>query len=197
MKALFGEHLKMVMYIIFGILLIMSSYIIILNIHHYKSLSVNISVSELDSDYSKYKDNIVLIEEKLITYKSDDKLYLALTKTVNNMKKNGVFRLVPKSKLNYKNLYELNDYFMEELINNSWVHNIQELNISNKYQNTIDMLVSNSNYINSIFNSNSLILFDGKLNNKIDDNYHFILRNYLMYSNVILDMCNELGGGNV
>ncbi len=59
------------------------------------------------------------------------------------------------------------------------------------------MLVSKSNYINSIFNSNSLILFDGKLNNKIDDNYHFILRNYLMYSNVILDMCNELGGGNV
>lgn len=192
-----GEYLKMVMYTIFCLMLVVSSYTIILNIHHYKSLSNIIAVSEIDSDYSKYKENVVLIEEKLNNHSnSSDKLYISLEKTANYMKKSGVFRLVPKAKLTYKDLYELNDYFIEELINNCWIHSIKELDISIKYQEVINMLVNNSNYINSIFTNNSLILYDDTLDNKIADNYHFILKNYLMYSNVILNLCNELGGEN-
>jgi len=196
MKAIFDEYLKIIMYIIFGILLVMSSYLIILNIHHYKSLSSNIIVSELDYDYSKYKDNVTLIEDKLSKYNSSDKIINNLNNIHNNMKKGGVFRLVPKTKLSYKEIYELNDYFMEELINNSWIHIINELDISVKYQNIMDMLIGNSKYLNSVFTGNSLILSDSGLDNKITDNYHLILKNYLMYSNVILDICNELGGEN-
>ena len=197
MKSLVRDYIRVIMYTIFSILFAMSTYIIIINIHHYRSISDSINVSDIDSNYSSYKDNVNLIEEKLEKYSNKaDKIYLSFSKTVNNMKKGGVFRLLPKTKLSYKDLYNLNDYFIEELINNSWVHNLKELEVSNKYQNTINLLINNSKYLNSVFNSNSLVLYDSGLDNKISDNYHFILNNYLMYSNVILGMCNELGGVN-
>lgn len=191
-----GEYLKIIMYFIFGITIVMASYLIVLNIHHYKSLSQNVIVSEIDNDYSKYKENIVLIEEKINNYKNTNDVYPSLSKSLTTMKKGGVFRLVPKTKLSYKDLYDLNDFFMEEIINNNWVRDIKELEISTNYQEIINMLVNNSKYINSVFTSNGLTLYDDSLDNKISDNYHFILKNYLMYSNVILSMCNELGGGN-
>ena len=196
MKPIIGEYLKVVIYTIFAILFAMSVYIIMINIHHYKSLKGDIIVSELYNSYSKYKNNVTLIEEKINLFKDNNELYLALSKNLNNMKNGGVFRLIPKTKLNYKDLYELNDYFMEELINNSWVYNLKTYDKDNRYQDTINFLVNNSNYLNNTFISNSLILYDSSLDNKVVDNYHFILNNYYMYSKVVLDMCNELGGVN-
>ncbi len=196
MKTHFDEYLKIIMYTIFGILFAMSIYLIVLNIHHSNSLTSIVNVSDLDNDYVKYKDNVTIIEEKLAKNVNASALYKALSKAVKNMKNGGVFRLVPKTKLSYKDLYEINDYFMEELINNSWVHNIKELDNSLKYQEIISMLVNNSNYINRVFTNNSLTLYDSNLTNSVEDNYHFIINNYLMYSNVILSLCDEIGGAN-
>ena len=194
MKTHFDEYLK---YTIFGILFSMSIYLIVLNIHHSNSLKNIVNVSDIDSDYIKYKNNVSLIEKELNNYSvKDDKLYLSLIKILNTMKNGGVFRLVPKTKLNYTELYDINDYFMEELINNGWVLNMHDIDISLKYQDIVSMLSSNSKYLNSIFTNNSLILYDDALNNQIEDNYHFIINNYLMYSNIILSMCDELGGVN-
>ena len=110
------------------------------------------------------------------------------------MKQDGVYRLIPNTKLSYNDLYKLNDYFIEELINNGWLSNIMELNESKKYQDMITILIKNSKYLNSVFTNNSLTMYDSGLDIKIEDNYHFILSNYLMYSNVILNICNEVGG---
>lgn len=196
MKPIFGEYLKIVMYTLFIILFAMSVYIVIINIHHYRSLGDKIKVSELDTSYIKYKDNVTLIEEKIKLINKDNSLLTPLTKTIDNMKNGGVFRLIPKEELGYKELYNLNDYFMEELINNSWVKYLKEKDTNNIYQKEMDFVINNSKYLNSVFNSNSLILYDSSLDNKVDDNYHFILNNYLEFSNIILDMCNELGGVN-
>lgn len=189
MKTIFNDVIKIVLYLILGMLLVMSSYIIILNINHYNSLSSSVVVSEADNDYLKYKENIKSLEEI-------NNLDSKLTKVLDIMKKDGVYRLIPKTKLTYKDLYVLNDYFINELINNGWVSIIQDYSISNKYQETITLLVNNSNYLNAIFNNNSLSLFDSKLNNSIEDNYHFILSNYLTYSKLVLSIGNELGGSS-
>ncbi len=194
MKTFYKESLKIIMYTIFGILLVMSSYIIIFNIYHVHSLSETTIVSEMDKDYKIYQDNIRLIEESINKHTiKDNKLYLSLTKVLNSMKIN---KLIPKTKLNNKDLYDLNDYFMEKLINDSWVSTLKEYEFSNKYQEEIKELVDNSNYLNNILTSNSLISYDSKTNNIVGDNYHFVLTNYMMYSKVILNICNELGGGN-
>ena len=191
------KYIKVIMYALFGILLVISSYLIILNIKHFNSLNDYVVVSTVDIDYSNYKDNINKIEEFINSHKDlDNKTYLILVKTLDSLKRSGVYRLIPKNKLNQKDIYELNDYFMEELINNSWISNIKSIDITNKYQDSITLLVNNSNYLNSIFTSNSNILYDSKLDNKIEDNYHFLLSNYYMYSKIILNICNELGGNN-
>ncbi len=194
MKTIFNDYIKIVMYVIFGIILIMSSYIIILNIQHFKSLSDSIVVSEADNDYLKFKENVNLIEDYLNKAEFDEKISSSLSSVLLKMKNKGVFRLIPKTNLTSKDLYELNDYFMEELVNNGWVSNLKEYDFSYKYQDTIMLLVNNSNYINDILTKNSLILYDGSLDNKIEDNYHFILSNYMEYSKVILNICSELGG---
>ncbi len=196
MKSPKVDYIKIIMYSLFGVIFALASYIIIININHYRSLSYTINVSDIDEDYSKYKDNVLQIEKKLNDISSDDKTYLSLTKVLTTMKKDGVYRLIPKQELNYRDLYNLNDYFMEDFINNNWVSYLKESEISTKYQDTLDMLINNSNYLNKVFTGNSLILYDDSLDNKIEDNYHFILKNYLMYSSVILDMCNELGDDN-
>ncbi len=188
------DYLKVVMYTIFGIIFAMASFIIILNIHHYRSLTDTITVSDIDNNYEKYKENVLLIEKELDNLDSDNKLIMS--KTLTTMKQDGTYRLIPNAKLTYQDLYQLNDYFIEELINNTWVSYLQNLDISKNYQETITMLINNSKYLNRMFIGNSLILHDNNLDNKIEDNYHFILDNYLMYSNVIYDICKDLGGVN-
>lgn len=197
MKIILKDHLKIVLYAIFGIVLVMSSYTIILNVNHYQSLSKTTVVSEIDNDYSIYKKNVNLIEKYLEEHQfKDNKMYLSLSKVLNGMKSNGVYRLIPKTKLNNKDLYELNNYFIEELINNGWISTIKEYEVSNNYQDTIDLIINNSNYLDQILINNGLVLYDSSLDNKIEDNYHFLLSNYMMYSKVILNICNELGGTN-
>ena len=51
----------------------------------------------------------------LFYHGNDHKNYFE--QVLNVLKKDGVFRLIPRTRLSYKDLYRLNDYFVEELIN--------------------------------------------------------------------------------
>ena len=193
MKSLIGEYYKVVLYTIFGLMIVMSSYCIILNIHHYNAISSEVTVSDIDTDYKEYINNINKIEDK-VSKLSNSELARNIKSTVEVMKKSGVFRLIPKTKLSYHDLYDLNDYFIERLINDCWVRYFNMTKLGSSHNDIANMLISNANYINSHLTDNSLTLYDSKDDSKIIDDYHFIVRNYVMYSNIILDLCNSLGG---
>lgn len=197
MKSLFGECYKILMYTIFGLMIVLSSYTIILNVHHYKSLNNNVVVSDIDIGYKKFMNNVTSLEDNLnqINTSSDD-IYVSLRNVLTVLKKDGLFRMVPNSKIGYRDLYNLNEYFIEELINNGWVSNIRKHDISNDYIDEIDLLINNSNYINSIFINNGLLLYDDNNSHRIVDDYHLILNNYTMYSSIILNISNSLGGNS-
>ncbi len=195
MKSFFGEYYKVVMYTIFGLMIVLSCYTIIINIHHYHSLKDTVSVSELDSNYKIYKNNVTLIEESVDKI-SDKDIKTSFNNIVAILKKDGVFRLVPNRKLEYHDLYNLNDYFIEELINEIWVSNINKLDISKEYQEEINLLINNSGYMNSYLIKNGLLLYDDRNSQKIIDDYHFILNNYSMFSSIILKISNSLGGNS-
>ena len=195
MKSLLDEYGKVIMYTIFGLMIILSCYIIIINIHHYRSLKDTVTVSELDNSYNTFKNNVTLIEENIDKI-SDEKIKTTFNNILTILKKDGVFRLIPNKKLEYHNLYDLNDYFIEELINNIWVSNIIKLDIGKEYQNEIDLLINNSGYINSYLIKNGLLLYDDSNSQKIIDDYHFILNNYSMFSSIILKISNNLGGNS-
>ena len=193
MKSLIGEYYKVVLYTIFGLMIVMSSYCIILNIHHYNAISSEVTVSDIDTDYKEYINNINKIEDK-VSKLSNSELARNIKSTVEVMKKSGVFRLIPKTKLGYNDLYDLNDYFIERLINDCWIRYFNMTKLGSSHNDIANMLISNANYINSHLTDNSLTLYDSKDDSKIIDDYHFIVRNYVMYSNIILDLCNSLGG---
>jgi len=194
MKSLFGEYYKIILYTILGLMIIMSSYIIILNIHHYHAISLEVAVSDIDSEYKSYIDNVLKIEDNIDKVKDSD-LVLGLNKTIDIMKNSGVFRLIPKTKLSYRDLYELNDYFLEKLVNDGWVKYIKPHYLNTNYDDDINILINNAKYLNKTLNDNGLIMYDVKNDRKIIDEYHFILKNYEMFSKVILNISN-IGGDN-
>lgn len=194
MKSLFVEYKKIVMYTIFGLIIILSSYTIIINIYHYKSLNNYVVVSDIDTNYLKYMNNVTKFEENINKYGTNNQeLFLTLNNVLGILKKSGIFRLVPNTKIKYQELYQLNDYFIEELINKGWVANIKKLDTKEKYKNQIDFLVNNAKYLNNMFTKNGLVLYDDIARDKIIDDYNLILNNYAMYSSIILEL---IGGYN-
>ena len=183
MKRVNDEYYKVILYTIIGLILVISFYIIIINIHHYKALSYNVTVTDADIDYKNYKKNIIDIEDSLKKYRNND-----LSNTLAILKNGGVFRLIPNSKLTYRDLYELNNYFINDIINNCWVQKLKELNKSEENSKIMEMLINNSKYLNNHFLDNGLSLYDSFNESKIQDDYYLILQNYLAFSNIVLSM---------
>ena len=196
MKSLLGEYYNIVMYTIFGLILVMSSYVIILNVHHYNALGTKVIVSELDNDYKKYKDNITKLDNNINTISDNDNMKLYFSKALAIFQKDGLFRILPQTKLEYGDLYKLNTYFIDEIINNCWVITFQNLEISKKYQNIVDYIISNARYIDDYLSKDSLILYESNNKSRIINDYHMILNNYAAFSDVILDISNSVIGGN-
>ena len=195
MKAFLDEYLKIITYTLVGLLLVISSYSIILNIRHAKVLSQHAYVSDIDVDYKKYKEDIIEIENNL-QEKEDNDLVKALNDTIKNMKDDGIFRLLPNKSLSFADLYSLNEYFIETLINNCWITEIK-MNVDNHmYDSKIDMVVNNSKYIRHNLVNNGLSMADYIIDDKANDDYHFILKNYALFSDIILDISENIGGND-
>ncbi len=195
MKRVTREIIDIAMYTLFGVILIMSSYMILINVRHQKALSMQVVVSEADIDYSEYKKTINDIEDVLNKHSNtNDKLFIALNNTLSILKNDGVFRLLPKSRLEYHDLYELNDYFINSIINNCWFSQLNLLNKNTSFEQEITLLTSSSQYLNSFFIDNGLSLYDSSNKDRIIDSYQAILKNYVSFAKIILAISANLGG---
>ena len=184
MKSIFGEYIKAIMYTVFGLILIMSTYLIIINVHHYNALSSTITVSDVDTNYVNYKKNVNEISKLLNKINSN----ASLNKTYNVLKQGGLYRIIPNTKLTYHDLYQLNDYFINDILNNCWFSDLSKLNKNKSNDKIIKLLVDNANYLNKHFLDNGLTLYDSVNKDKIYDDYSIIIENYYMFSSVILSM---------
>lgn len=195
MKTNFNEYYKACMYTIIGLMIVFSSYTIIINTHHYKSLKEKVLVSEIDVNYKKFINNVIKYEEILNKNKkinNNDQRYL--TNTLTNLKKGGLYRLIPNNKLEYHDLYKLNNYFIDVLINDSWINNLKKIDLSKKYDNEINFIISNANYINNLLMKNGVVMYDSIDSHKIVNDYQLILNNYAMFSDILINIINNLGG---
>ena len=183
MKRVNDEYLKIIIYAILSIILVLSAYFIIINIRHYKALSQDVMVSEADTLYTDFKNNVNGIENKL-----NNKNITSLTRSLNVLKDGGVFRLIPNTKLTYYDLYNLNDYFMNDIINNCWISNLKSINKDKSNEEMINVLISNSEYLEEHFTNNGLTLYDSYSETNIQNDYKLVLNNYLAFSRIILRM---------
>ena len=182
------------LYTLCSTIAIISIYTLILNFHQFKGVNEKIKVSNLDNDYAKYKDNVTKLENYLSNYKGDkeNKEYHILNETLNILKKDNVYALVPNSTLTIADIYELNNYFIENMYNKSWVVGLVNLNKSEVNQEFINTILNNANYIHSILLKNSNVYYS----NDTKSLYNLVLKNYYDYSFVVLNICDNLGEQN-
>ena len=201
MKTLLNEYINIVMYTICGVLLVLSSYNILINYNHAVYLNQKVVVSDNDNNYRVYKENVLKIESKLSKIKKGSNEYNALQNTLNLMKKDGAYYLLPGSKLGYYELYNLNNYFIDTIINNGWVSSLKQVNSFNTTINNslINVLINSSDYINKELLNNSNYHYDVKNNEirkTIDEEYNAIISNYRNFSNLVIELYNDVGGQN-
>ena len=135
------EYLKNFLYFAFFIVLIVSSYLIIVNIKHYEVISDKVIVSE--EDIASYKNNVNKIEE-YVNKTSDTTLKSA----VNILKSDGLYKIMPNTKLSYRDIYELNNYFLNSVTNDGWITSFRKLNKDKGNDTSVTLLVTSANYLN-------------------------------------------------
>ncbi len=196
MKNFLKEYTNIIIYSISGVMLVLGSYNILINVNHASFINRKIVVRDIDNDFKIFKDNVLQIENLLLNGNiKNDK---AISKTLSLLKKDGVYRLLPSDELNYGDLYKLNNYFLENIINEGWISSLkQNSDINNKLNNEyVDILIKNANYLNKELLNNSNYHYDVK-NNEVRDvmmeEYLFILENYKSFSSFVLELCNEDG----
>lgn len=196
MKNFLKEYTNIIIYSISGVMLVLGAYNILINVNHASFINRKIVVRDIDNDFKIFKDNVLQIENLLLNGNiKNDK---AISKTLSLLKKDGVYRLLPSDELNYGDLYKLNNYFLENIINEGWISSLkQNSDINNKLNNEyVDILIKNANYLNKELLNNSNYHYDVK-NNEVRDvmmeEYLFILENYKSFSSFVLELCNEDG----
>lgn len=191
MKAFLKEYTEIIMYTICGILIILSSYTIIVNINHARYLNKEVFVSDKDHNLIKFKDNIIKLENAFNN--SSNNTYKRI---VYLMKNDGLYKKIPGDKIRYKDLYFLNNYFLDTIINDGYISSIK---VNNQVDKIVDKyiynLINNANYICRELENNSNYQYD-VLNNDIRDaineQYQMIVNNYLQLSEIILEMSDNI-----
>ena len=195
MKNKLEAYYKFFIYCISILIFIISVYSIIINFNHAIFLNKKVIVSDSFNDYKEFKNNIVLIENNLDVYKNNE-LYNPINKVIFLLKNDGVFRLFPNDELSFYDLYYLNNYF-KKIIDEGWFVNFNNnSNINTDYYNEyVDLLVDNANYIDKelLNNSNYSYNINNNIRDNINDDYKYILNNYNKLSYLILEISNKMG----
>lgn len=198
MKAFIDEYLEVFLYTICGMLLILGSYNILINVNHASYLKGKVIVRDIDSDYLEYKNNVLAIENNLTLKNQNSNMYKSISNALNIMKREGAYRLLPGDVLGYSDLYTLNNYFIDEIINESWISSLKQIkDFDNNYNNNyMNVLIKNANYVNKELLNNSNFHYDVRNNDvrdTIQEEYQFIMSNYKNYSAFILGLSEKLG----
>ncbi len=195
MKRFLEEYCSYFIYGICILLLSLSLYNIVINYKHANSLNERIVVMDSLNVYKEFKNNVLSIENN-VNNNHDSKLYGSLSKILELLKKDGAFRLFPKDKLAYQDLYKLNNYFLE-IINNGWIYNLSEIEkySGDNYNEFVNTLINNANYVDKelLNNSNYAYSFNKNIRDEMDEVYKYILNNYEKFSYIILKISNEMG----
>ncbi len=194
MKTFSKKYLDFIIYTICGLLFVISSYNIIINIHHYRHLNKTVTVSDIDKNYNDFKDNVLKIETKIAKI-SKNGMYSDFSFVLNKLKSDGLYRLMPSQKLHFTDLYQLNNYFVDTLINEGWIKRLKNDSGNSYYDEFMETLINNSNYVKKELLNNCNFSYDMRndIRSTINEEYQFIVNNYKVYSFIVLSMLNDLG----
>lgn len=225
MKDFLKEYIRIIISILCAIILCLGFYNLFINFMHQSYIDEQIAVSDLDKNYSKYKDNINNIKNNIrnynynsgINYEYDMETMEKLRGKINSCLtllngENGVSALKAGQYLKPFDLYELNVNFLETLINQCWISNLGYINLNEhnydgyfkevfpRYNKTVEILIDNSNYVkNELINNSSYHystdVFKNNVRNEFLAQYNMVISNYKNFSDIILEISNFVAKG--
>lgn len=225
MKEFFVEYVRIISKSIIGLLFGLGFFYILLNAFHASSINKVVYVSELDVYYSSYLDNVLAIKKNLDNYRYDkdkfahnmptmQKISSEITACYNILNSNeGLLGKSEGMKLGFNDVYNLNNYFINSLIDQcfisdiSWVMKDEVLQDSNFARevaiqyNVNDILSNNSMYIKDELRDNSSYYYNtavsnAMIRNDLNSSYRLVLRNYYDFSKIILNLSEYLVRGD-
>ena len=197
-----------------------SLYYLVINVFHEKSMNKEIYVSENDTYYKKFYNNVNAIKNNIDNYSYNKKIHKIDYNTMNNFYNkidycytilNNDIELLQENKfLKYYDVYSLNEYFVNNFVNKcftlnlSWINNISNSYLKEQYTNakfSIDIITNNSLYLKNELKDNSSYYyntnyFNEKIRNNLESSYQLILHNYSDFSNIILNLSSYLTRGD-
>ena len=224
MKDFIKEYVKIIINILCTVVLSLGFYNIFVNLLHQNYINDTIVVSSLDKNYSTFKSNISTIEKNLNKYNYNsisreydmetmEKLRSKVTVCLNELKKDKtVYRLNNNDRVKPFDLYEVNINFLNGIINQCWVSGFSFINIDDnnyngyfkeifpRYNQTVNLLVDNSNYVKLELMNNSSYhystdVFKNTVRNEFLSQYNMVINNYKNFSDIILEISDYLVKG--
>ena len=200
MKRFLREYLDIFVYVLCGVILICGSYNLIFNINQAKALRRNTIVRDNDINYKEYKGNILIIENEIKKI-NNESVKNRIRHVLSLMEEDGVYKLFPYDKITSLDVYNLNNYFIDSLINDGWTASLKNLVKGNDiYDNYVKSLVNNYEYIDKELLDNSNYWYkvdDTSIRDNLEEQYKSVLTNYCLYSRMIITIVKDLGDNNV
>lgn len=200
MKRFLREYLDIFVYVLCGVILICGSYNLIFNINQAKTLRRNTIVRDNDINYKEYKGNILIIENEIKKI-NNESVKNRIRHVLSLMEEDGVYKLFPYDKITSLDVYNLNNYFIDSLINDGWTASLKNLVKGNDiYDNYVKSLVNNYEYIDKELLDNSNYWYkvdDTSIRDNLEEQYKSVLTNYCLYSRMIITIVKDLGDNNV
>ena len=174
MKSLFNDFLKLFANCILVICLIMASFLLVINIYHYKELSYvyykNMNESQVYSNYINKKNDIKNKIDILNDSEIGSKLKQIYTECYNSIENSSFNKFVNKSNFILKDAYDANAELKDDLSNKCFFnisYSIKNMKENEKISEDLTMI---DNYITThrdIVMSNNSFLFNHLLSNSI------------------------------
>ena len=218
MKKYYIKYLTYFSNLLMLFLLLISFSFIYDNYRHALYLDDVIKVTDNDIYIKDYRKNIEKIHNNLDNYQYNGGKYLDTYENVTELKQsldtclrhfedNGLSKLNDGDELKYKDIYDLNNYFYNSLVNDCWVTNLNKVNLQSSFfkrtylfQEEINILLNNSKGIKTRMLANSLYSY-GSINSKymiynpLIEDYNDVSKIYDDMSKIILDYSNYLVSG--
>lgn len=225
MKEFVKEYVKIIINVACAILFGLGFYNILINVFHQNYIDQTLVVGNLHSDYNAFHDNIVEIEKNLKRYNFDENKFSYDITTMETLRgkisycmtflknEKGLYGVGTNTPIKTYDLYSINHYFVQSVVDECWTLGMSFINHSDKeydgyfgemfprYTKSIAGLVENSKYVRGELLSNSRYHYGtdvsrSTIRNDMLAQYDFIVRNYLDFSDIILEVSEYLVVGD-
>ena len=221
MRDFFKEYVHIITTVLTALLFGLGCFYFLINAFHASSMNKTVYVNKNDVNFTQYMSNVDIIDSNVKGYNYNDKKFdydIGMMESISSkigicstmLKDEGsIYTIENNSNIGFSEVYDLNNYFINTLMDNcfvaniSWLirdENLNETEYSKKvliYNNYVNSLVDNAKYLRNEMRDNSSYYFNTGISNAMIRNnlgsiYQKVIRNYVDFSGVIADLSKYL-----